>query len=83
MKYPTVAKTIRKLRKKNKISQTVLAKKSGYTTPQFVSNCERGLCYPTPQMIRVMSDEFDVNAAWFVDDILADKRKIMLKEIGA
>lgn len=36
---------IRAMREKAGLSQLILAKKLGWTSPQFVSNIERGLCY--------------------------------------
>jgi transcriptional regulator with XRE-family HTH domain len=37
---------LKEIRQKRNITQAELAKKLGYTTSQFVSNWERGLCSP-------------------------------------
>ena len=40
----SIGEVLRKAREKAKMSQTELANKMGYISPQFVSNWERGLC---------------------------------------
>ena len=43
------------------LSQDKLAKRLGYTTPQFISNWERGLCAPPIKMINEMCLIFKIN----------------------
>lgn len=45
---------LKKKRELADVSQTELAKKLGYTSPQFVSNWERGLAAPPPEKMKVL-----------------------------
>ncbi len=47
---------LKEIRQKRNITQAELAKKLGYTTSQFVSNWERGLCSPPLDSIVEISD---------------------------
>ena len=57
-KFGVFGTFLKEMREKRNITQSDLAKKLGYTTPQFISNWERGLCNPPlgaiPKISRVL-----------------------------
>lgn len=58
------AKTLGQLFKQIRIdagaTQSELAKMLGYKTSQYISNYERGLCNPAPEVTMMFMDVFDV-----------------------
>ena len=42
------------------LTQRELARKLGYTNPQFISNWERGICYPPLKQIKVLCLLLDI-----------------------
>src|ERR1700691_4295238 len=45
-KFGSFGSFLKTAREKRNVTQSELAKRLGYTTSQFISNCERGLCDP-------------------------------------
>lgn len=69
-------------RKRAGLSQGELAKILGYTTPQFVSNWERGKCSVPPKKIKAFiratklrSDQVEALAHWTVQNFKNDLLK--------
>ena len=54
------------------LSQGDVAQKLGYSSPQFVSNFERGLCAPPLEKLKVLVSLYSLNG----EEVL----KLMLKE---
>lgn len=56
-KYTTIARTIKSIRVEKNLTQRTLAEMLGLRKkvgPQFISNCERGLCsLPIPLLIKI------------------------------
>lgn len=52
------------------LSQAALAEQLGYTTPQFVSNWERGACSPPPDKFYEIVSILKINKDEFVDLLL-------------
>jgi len=44
------------------VSQTELAQRYGFTSPQYVSNWERGVCLPPPYIMRYLLSKVDAQA---------------------
>lgn len=59
-------------RTKAGLSQGDVATKLGYSSPQFISNFERGLCAPPLNKLKLLVQLYDLNG----DEVL----KLMLKE---
>lgn len=51
MALEALASYMKKARTKAKLSQRMVAKELGWNSAQFVSNVERGLCYPPIKVI--------------------------------
>ena len=57
-----LATSLKKLRVVRGLSQTEVAKKLGYSSPQFVSNWERGLASPPVKVIKRLSGLYESDA---------------------
>ncbi len=69
-------------RQRKDLSQGDLAKALGYTTPQFVSNIERGISLLPADSVGVVSKILGVSAklliwAWRKDHLASQKNKIL------
>jgi len=54
------------------LSQGAVAKKLGYTSPQFVSNWERGLSKPPTLTLRKIAQIYDISINEMFDIVLKD-----------
>lgn len=52
---------LKKARESHGISQSELARKLGYSSPQYISNYERGLCMPPMKNIKKIIREIDLD----------------------
>ncbi|MEN0059669.1 MAG: helix-turn-helix transcriptional regulator [Bdellovibrio sp.] len=59
-KQSDLAGFLKDKRIKSGLSQKEVADKLGYTTPQFVSNWERGMSAPPIEVLKKLSDLYDV-----------------------
>lgn len=78
----TVAELIRTHRLKNNLSQGQLAKKLGYTTPQFVSNLERGLAQLPPRQVKKFARILQMDKKVLAIAVINDAAERLRKEIG-
>lgn len=58
-----LGKFLQKKRMEKGLSQGEVAKKLGYTSPQFISNIERGLCSPALSSAKKMAKLYDIYPA--------------------
>ncbi|MBS1970524.1 MAG: helix-turn-helix transcriptional regulator [Bdellovibrionales bacterium] len=65
-----LAKFLKEKRKAAGISQGAVAKKLGYTSPQFISNWERGLSRPPVATLKKIAQIYDISAADMFEVIL-------------
>ena len=63
------------------LSQKQVADKLKYSTPQFVSNFERGLCAPPMKALRVLIRLYDLNAAEFTNFVLELQEEYLKREL--
>ncbi|HEY8272079.1 MAG TPA: helix-turn-helix transcriptional regulator [Pseudobdellovibrionaceae bacterium] len=66
------------------LSQGSMAKRLGYTSPQFISNWERGLSKPPRSKLKKISLVLKINSEQFfdsyIDILLEEYRKDLKKE---
>ena len=79
--FHTLGNYLRKAREDNKMSQRQVADALGYTSPQFISNFERGLCSPPLNKLRVLIDLYDLNAGKVMSLILDEQKKHLEKSL--
>lgn len=65
---------LREKRLQSQLSQLDVARVLGYSSPQFVSNWERGLVSPPLETIAVLIDLYKVPANEVIDRILDETR---------
>lgn len=64
------------------ISQKDVAGKLGYSSPQFVSNWERGLCAPPTEALTTLIRLYDLSAKEVVAKIMIEQEKLLVRELG-
>ncbi len=78
---------LKKSRESVGLSQTFVSSKLGYSSPQFVSNWERGLSHPPVKSLKKIAklyklkdkDLFDVFVVSYLSEVETDLRKKLLK----
>lgn len=58
--FKTTAVYMAEMRVKSKLSQGKVAKALGHSSPQMVSNWERGMCHPPAAAIKRLAKMFNV-----------------------
>lgn len=69
------------LRLKAELSQREVSEKLGYSTPQFVSNWERGISFPPlealPELARLYNVDKETLFAMYKDMLIADLQETL------
>lgn len=69
------------LRERAGMTQREVAEELGYTTPQFISNVERGRCrYPVEKLPRIKK-LYGLGTEQLVDLILREEKQTILKQL--
>ncbi len=71
-------KSLKKMRIDAGLSQLDVSKKLGYSSPQFISNIERGLALPPTKILKPLAKICKVN----FEDLKQLKLKALLKQKG-
>ena len=82
-----LAEYLKKSRENNGLSQTFVSSKLGYSSPQFVSNWERGLSHPPLKSLKKIAklyklkdkELFDVFVGSYLVEVETDLRKKLQK----
>lgn len=70
----TMNEYLRQKRLESGLSQLDVARELGYSSPQFVSNWERGLVSPPLETISVLIDLYKISPSEVIDRILEETR---------
>ena len=73
---------LRQKRVDSGLSQLDVARELGYSSPQFVSNWERGLVSPPLETIAVLIDLYKIPASEVVGKILEETRDYLESNLG-
>lgn len=73
---------LRQKRVDSGMSQLDVARELGYSSPQFVSNWERGLVSPPLETIAVLIDLYKIPSSEVVNQILAETRDYLESNLG-
>jgi len=60
-RYKSLGVFLKKSRKRSGLSQTEVANQLGYSTPQFISNWERGISGPPISCIKKLAKFYNIN----------------------
>lgn len=75
----TSAAQWKNLREKAGLTQREVSDALGYSTPQFISNVERGRCRFPIQKLPKIRKLYKVSADQMIDLILSEEKQILLK----
>lgn len=64
------------------LSQGDVATKLGYSSPQFISNFERGLCAPPLNKLKLLVQLYDLNGEEVLKLMLKEHEKHLRKSLG-
>jgi transcriptional regulator with XRE-family HTH domain len=83
MQFAKIAKLLKKSRVEAGLTQNEVAQALGYTSPQFISNWERGLCNPPLENLGKLVELYDMSSQelieTFVDSVRADLKSALKK----
>lgn len=69
-------------RTKAGLSQGDVATKLGYSSPQFISNFERGLCAPPLNKLKMLVQLYDMNGEEVLKLMMKEHEKHLRKALG-
>lgn len=78
-KFTHLAQLLRETREYRGFSQSEVAKRLGYSSPQFVSNMERGLCAPPLKAMKELVEMYKMKQDELIQAVVAD-HELYLKE---
>lgn len=64
------------------LSQGDVATKLGYSSPQFISNFERGLCAPPLNKMKLLVGLYDLNSEELIKLMLKEEEKNLRKHLA-
>lgn len=70
---------LKEIREKRGLTQAQLAKALGYTSPQFISNWERGICQPPPEKFPKIAKLLKISVNTLIDLRLKQTEKKLRK----
>lgn len=76
-----LSKFLKKARIQIGLSQKEISTKLGYSTPQFISNWERGLSYPPYAKLKSLSTILKVDHKVLMEKIISEKTKAIENSI--
>lgn len=80
-KSSSVSEFLREARLKSGLSQAELSEKLGYTSPQIVSNWERGLCWAPLDKLYDISQILKLNKAQLIDLLMAEQEALIRSKV--
>ena len=63
------------------MTQKSVAKRLGYSSPQFISNIERGLCTPPVDKLKVLIKIYDLDKEDLIAIILQENERLLRKKL--
>lgn len=73
---------LRRKREALRLTQSEVAQRLGYGSPQFISNIERGISNVPVKSLRIMIDLYQISANEVINILLEDKRRALLRQLG-
>src|SRR3954465_6490883 len=82
VKHQLLGNYLKEARVKKKLSQWDVAKKMGYTTPQFISNVERGISSPPLNALKMLVDLYDLSPKDLMQVISEEQERILKQNLS-
>ncbi|GIL16756.1 MAG: hypothetical protein BroJett040_05070 [Oligoflexia bacterium] len=82
MKEKELGTYLKTKRESKGLTQSDVASKLGYGSPQFISNIERGISSVPLKSLKVLIDLYELNTGEIVDILLTEKRTEIINELG-
>ncbi len=73
--FKTLGHLLKDSREKNDYSQKEISTRLGYSSPQFISNIERGLCAPPLATLKQLIEVYKLNPDKVVRLILKEEKR--------
>jgi ribosome-binding protein aMBF1 (putative translation factor) len=73
---------LKRAREKKKLSQWEVARLVGYSTPQFISNLERGVSPPPLKVLKILVKAYEVDPKIVIKIIEEEQRKNLKKNLA-
>lgn len=73
--FKTLGTLLKDSREKNGYSQKEISSRLGYSSPQFISNIERGLCAPPLPKLKQLIEVYKLNPDKVVRLILREEKR--------
>jgi transcriptional regulator with XRE-family HTH domain len=80
--YKELGVYLRNKRMKAQLSQTEVSEALGYTSPQFVSNFERGLCSPPLPKLKVLMSLYKIPLREMTEKLIDQQRRYLSQELS-
>jgi len=64
------------------LTQAEVSKQCGFSTPQFLSNIERGVCWPPMDFLRKLSGLYDIDPRDVLSLLMETKSRVWAAELG-
>jgi transcriptional regulator with XRE-family HTH domain len=81
VKYKTLGAYLKNARNKSNLSQWDVAKKIGYSSPQFISNLERGISSPPLKVLKILVDLYDISPREILEVIAEEQERILKRNL--
>lgn len=80
--YTSIGKVLSDARYRSDLTQREVANKLRYSSPQFISNFERGIAMPPIKKMRVLLKMYHLDPSVVIDAVMKDKRKLMINGLS-
>jgi transcriptional regulator with XRE-family HTH domain len=82
LKYQTVGEFLKNARQNRNLSQWEVAKQLGYSSPQFISNIERGISPPPVETLKQFMVLYKISSKLIVEVMRDDYSRALKKELA-
>lgn len=79
MRKNSLGKYLQKKRIEADLTQIEVAKKLGYSSAQFISNFERGLCSPPLKQMKKLSTLYELEPTEVIDIMMKERFEVLEK----
>lgn len=71
-----------RMKTKPRLSQSAVARAIGYSSAQYISNFERGVCLPTGEVIPLLVDLYSMNQNTLLNIYMSEARRSLYEHLS-